>query len=73
MTEATEAELVAWPEHKRVADLRKGVLRPMHKDRLLDFDETARTIRLLPPVPFSASSIRDSGQNRVGRIPMEAA
>ena len=49
MTEATEAELVAWPEHKRVADLRKDVLRPMHKDRLLDFDETARTIRLLPP------------------------
>jgi hypothetical protein len=49
VTEATEAELVSWLEHKRPNDLRKAVLRPMHKDRLIDFDETTKVIRLLPP------------------------
>ncbi|WP_311243925.1 hypothetical protein [Microbacterium sp. WCS2018Hpa-23] len=49
VTEATEAELVAWLEHKRPNDLRKAVLRPMHKERLIDFDETIKVIRLLPP------------------------
>lgn len=48
-TEATEAELVSWLEHKRPNDVRKAVLRPMHKERLIDFDETTKLIRLLPP------------------------
>ncbi|MEJ1090267.1 hypothetical protein [Microbacterium istanbulense] len=49
VTEATEAELVSWLEHKRPNDLRKAVLRPMHKDKLVDFDESTKAIRLLPP------------------------
>ncbi|TXK18448.1 hypothetical protein [Homoserinibacter sp. GY 40078] len=49
VTEATEAELVAWLEHKDVRTLRKNVLRPMHTTRLLDYDETTKVLRLLPP------------------------
>ncbi len=49
VTEASEAELVAWLEHKEVRTLRKDVLRPMHKARLLDYDETTKLLRLLPP------------------------
>lgn len=47
-TEASEAELSAWLEHPSLSDFRK-VLRPMHKARLIEFDETTRTVRLLPP------------------------
>lgn len=46
---ASEAELARWLEHKRPADLRRDVLRPMHRARLLDYDEADRTLRLLPP------------------------
>jgi hypothetical protein len=49
VTEASEADLVAWLEHRDVRTLRKDVLRPMHKARLLDYDETTRLLRLLPP------------------------
>lgn len=49
VTDATEAELISWLEHKRPNDLRKAVLRPIHKDRLIDFDETAKVIQFLPP------------------------
>lgn len=47
-TEATETDLASWLEHPRLADLRK-VLRPMHKARLIEFDESGHTVRLLPP------------------------
>ncbi len=46
---ATEADLVRWLEHSRIADLRKDVLRPMHKETLIDFDEETHELRLLPP------------------------
>jgi hypothetical protein len=49
VTEATEIELVTWLEHKTISNLRKDVLRPMHKARLIDYDEATLTIRLLPP------------------------
>jgi len=49
VSEASEADLVAWLEHKDVRTLRKDVLRPMHKARLLDYDETTKMLRLLPP------------------------
>lgn len=49
VNEATETDLVSWLEHKRVSDLRKNVLRPMHADRLVDYDEMTMTLRLLPP------------------------
>lgn len=57
VTEATEAELVAWLEHKRPNDLRKAVLRPMHKDKLVDSDETTKVIRLLPPGVHAAETL----------------
>jgi len=49
VTEASEGDLASWLEHKRLNDLRKAVLRPMHKDRLIDFDEMVKAVRLLPP------------------------
>lgn len=49
VTETSEDELVAWLEHKTPRTLRRDVLRPMHKDRLIDFDETTSRLRLLPP------------------------
>jgi len=49
VNEASEDDLVAWLEHKTPRVLRRDVLRPMHQGRLIDFDETTRTLRLLPP------------------------
>ncbi|MFG6444897.1 hypothetical protein ACFXQA_06445 [Microbacterium sp. P07] len=49
VTEGTESDLVSWLEHKRPNDLRRTVLRPMHVDRLIDFDEVTKVVRLLPP------------------------
>lgn len=63
VTEATEAELVCWLEHKRPNDLRKAVLRPMHKDKLVDFDETTKVIRLLPPGVEAAEKLIHSLSN----------
>jgi hypothetical protein len=57
VTEATEVELVAWLEHKRVSDLRKNVLRPMHADRLLDYDHMTMKLRLLPPGIAAAEAL----------------
>jgi hypothetical protein len=51
-----ESDLVRWLEHKSVKDYRK-VLRSMHKDRLIDYDENKRTIRLLPPGATAAEGI----------------
>lgn len=44
-----EADLIGWLEHKNPANLRRDVLRPGHKARLWEYDEKARTLRLLPP------------------------
>ncbi|MEA2588719.1 MAG: hypothetical protein QOH66_1646 [Actinomycetota bacterium] len=44
-----ESALVRWLEHKSVPDYRKAVLRPMHRERLIDYDDAQRIIRLLPP------------------------
>lgn len=44
-----EADLVSWLEHNNVTVLRRDVLRPGHKARLWEYDETVRTLRLLPP------------------------
>ncbi len=49
VTEATEMDLVSWLEHKVPSNLRRDVLRPMHRDRMVEFDEVAGTLRLLPP------------------------
>lgn len=49
VTEASEVDIVAWLEHKRPPNLRKDVLRPMHRARLIDYDEGSFMLRLLPP------------------------
>lgn len=47
--EVAEADLFAWTEHKSLAAYRRDVLRPGHKSRLWEYDQSARTIRLLTP------------------------
>lgn len=47
--EVAEADLLRWSEHKSLAAYRRDVLRPGHKDRLWEYDQTDRTVRLLTP------------------------
>lgn len=47
--EVAEAELFSWIEHKSLTVYRRDVLRPGHKQRLWEYDEITRTIRLLTP------------------------
>lgn len=62
VAEASETDLMAWLEQKRPTDYRKNVLRPMHKARLIEFDETAGTVALLPPgVEAAEALIRELG------------
>lgn len=42
------ADLVRWLEHPRVGDYRK-VLRVLHKERQVEFDEAMQIVHLLPP------------------------
>lgn len=60
LTEAgdvAEADLVRWLEHSNVASFRRDVLRPMHKARMIDYDATGRTVRLLPPGLTAAEAL----------------
>jgi hypothetical protein len=47
--EVSEADLFRWIEHKSLAAYRRDVLRPGHKERLWEYDDTTRTIHLLTP------------------------
>lgn len=52
LTEAgsvTEADLFRWLEHPGIPALRRDVLKPLHKERLIEYDTDQRTVRLLPP------------------------
>lgn len=53
----SEAQMVAWLEHKRPSDLRSKVLRSMHSQKLIFFDESTRVIRLLPPGVTAAENL----------------
>lgn len=55
--DVAEADLFAWLEHPALPSLRKDVLRPLHRDRLIEYDVTARTARLLPPGVAAAESL----------------
>ncbi|MFT4083109.1 MAG: hypothetical protein QM638_11035 [Nocardioides sp.] len=55
--EIIEADLLRWIEHKSVAVYRRDVLRPGHKKRMWEYDETDRTIRLLPPGIAAAEKV----------------
>lgn len=62
VAEATEADLFSWLEQRRASDYRDRVLRPMHKARLIEFDEKAGAITLLPPgVEAAEALIRELG------------
>lgn len=55
--EVAEADLVRWIEHKALPAYRRDVLRPGHKARLWEYDEGARTVRLLTPGIEAAEQI----------------
>lgn len=46
---ATESELLNWLEQKRASNYRSQVLRPMHRDRLIHYDQEKGDVVLLPP------------------------
>lgn len=57
ITEARETDLASWLEQKRPADYRNKVLRPMHKERLIEYDQAAGTVALLPPGVAAAEAL----------------
>ncbi|ATO63388.1 hypothetical protein BB737_03855 [Mycobacterium avium subsp. hominissuis] len=63
VTEARESDLASWLEQKRAADYRNKVLKPMHKERLIEYDQAAGTVALLPPgVAAAEALIRELGE-----------
>ena len=52
-----EADLLRWLEHPKLADFRKAVIRPLHRARFVEYDETQRTVRLLPPGVDAAEAL----------------
>jgi secreted Zn-dependent insulinase-like peptidase len=58
--EASEADLVRWLEHKSVAVYRRDVLNPMHRARLIEYDNETRTVRLLPPGVLMAEGVANA-------------
>lgn len=57
LTEARESDLASWLEQKRPADYRNKVLKPMHKERLIEYDQAAGTVALLPPGVAAAEAL----------------
>lgn len=60
LTEAgdvAEADLFRWLEHPGLPSLRKDVLKPLHKARLIEYDTDKRTVRLLPPGVAAAEAL----------------
>lgn len=48
MAPVLEAELVDWVEHSNVSVFRRDVLRPAHKQKLLEYDSVAHTVQISP-------------------------
>lgn len=62
LSEARESDLASWLEQKRPADYRSKVLKPMHRERLIEYEQTAGTVMLLPPgVAAAELLIRELG------------
>ncbi|MFT3970158.1 MAG: hypothetical protein QM695_07740 [Micropruina sp.] len=57
VTEAPESDLASWLEQKRPADYRNKVLKPMHKERLIEYDQAMGTVALLPPGVVAAEAL----------------
>ena len=53
----SESDLIRWLEHLSVSNYRRAVLKPMHKDRLIEYNEAKRVIRLLPPGVMAAETL----------------
>lgn len=53
----SEADLFRWIEHKSLPVYRRDVLRPGHKQRLWEYDDTVRTVELLAPGIEAAEQI----------------
>lgn len=47
--EVKESDLLKWIEQPNLARFRRDVLRPAHRNKLIELDEKAGTVRLLPP------------------------
>ena len=43
------ASLISWTEYSNPSVYRNGILTPMHKQRLIEFDAPTDTVELLPP------------------------
>ncbi len=41
-------ELFTWTEHSQISAFRRDVLRPLHKDKLIEYDETEEIIYISP-------------------------
>jgi hypothetical protein len=58
MTPVSEASLVDWVEHSNVSVFRRDVLRPAHKQKLLEYNSVARTVLISPRgIEYVESSI----------------
>lgn len=57
ITEARDSDLASWLEQKRPSDYRSKVLRPMHKERQIEYDQDAGTVVLLPPGVDAAEAL----------------
>ncbi|MFF7410941.1 hypothetical protein [Streptomyces lydicus] len=55
-----EAELLEWIEHPNPGRFRRDVLRPAHKQKLIEFNEGDLSVRLLPPGIAEAESLVNS-------------
>ena len=61
--DAQESQLASWLEQKRPADYRNKVLKLMHKERLIEYDQEQGTVALLPPGIVAAEAlIHDLGE-----------
>lgn len=52
-----EKDLFQWLEHPRLSSFRRDVLKPMHKERLIEYDEINKDVILLPPGAKIAESL----------------
>jgi hypothetical protein len=44
----SDRDLVSWLEHSNATVYKQDVLRPMHKERLIEYDKVAGTVTLSP-------------------------
>ncbi|AMM10057.1 hypothetical protein Salbus254_3583 [Streptomyces albidoflavus] len=56
----SEQELFRWSEHSNASRFRREVLRPAHKEKLIEFDEIESTVQLLPPGIAQAEDLVNS-------------